>query len=80
MKWEGMREAAVLQGMGQILLEERNVDRAMACLLTALKIQQETLGEKHSEQAETLYMIGRILHDREEFVDSLEIYNRAVNL
>ena len=73
-------EAAVILGMGKILFEERNLDRAMACFLAALKIQQETLREKHSEHAETLYMVGRILHDREEYVDALEMYNRAVKI
>ena len=66
--------------MDQVLFEERNLERSMDCLLTALKNKQEAFGEKHSEEAETLYTIGRTLQNIEEFVDVLERYNISLNI
>eukprot|EP00568_Trieres_chinensis_P009199 CAMPEP_0183305910 /NCGR_PEP_ID=MMETSP0160_2-20130417/10500_1 /TAXON_ID=2839 ORGANISM="Odontella Sinensis, Strain Grunow 1884" /NCGR_SAMPLE_ID=MMETSP0160_2 /ASSEMBLY_ACC=CAM_ASM_000250 /LENGTH=511 /DNA_ID=CAMNT_0025469187 /DNA_START=20 /DNA_END=1555 /DNA_ORIENTATION=- len=73
-------QAAISHGMGQILFEKRNLHGAMENLLAALTLRKKLFGEKHSDVADTLYIIGRILHDREEYADAIGVYEKVLDI
>ena len=57
--------AAEFHGTRQALFEQGKLDKAVIPFLADLDIRRFVFGEIHPEVADTLYSIGRVLHDRE---------------
>ena len=72
--------AAAFHGTGQALFEQGKLDKAMIPFLAALDIRRFVFGEIHPEVADTLYSIGCVLHDREEYGDALEVYLKTARI
>jgi len=80
--------ATVLEKKGKVLFDQRKVQNAMLSYLASLRIYQhhrKVVKAKHVniyrlEQSRVLYLIGRTLHDREEYADALNMYEKALNL
>lgn len=51
---------------------------ALRPLVRALYLRSVLHGDAHPRTAETMYLLGRLLHDREEYVDALGMYERAM--
>eukprot|EP00566_Odontella_aurita_P014616 CAMPEP_0113553584 /NCGR_PEP_ID=MMETSP0015_2-20120614/15694_1 /TAXON_ID=2838 /ORGANISM="Odontella" /LENGTH=537 /DNA_ID=CAMNT_0000454669 /DNA_START=28 /DNA_END=1641 /DNA_ORIENTATION=+ /assembly_acc=CAM_ASM_000160 len=49
-------------------------------LARALYLQSTLLGESHPAAARTAYLLGRVLHDREEYGDAGGMYERAMTV
>lgn len=69
-----------LHKRGCDLIEQGNLESAMKVLRKALQIRSSIYGEEHINIATTLYNIGRIYHDREEYSFALTIYQKALQM
>uniref|UniRef100_A0A6U6DQI2 MalT-like TPR region domain-containing protein n=1 Tax=Odontella aurita TaxID=265563 RepID=A0A6U6DQI2_9STRA len=70
--------ASALHGIGECLLIQRKSHECEPYLLGALTIRRDILGEMHEDVADNLYLIGRALQRREEYVDAISCYEKAL--
>lgn len=72
------RVATALQNLSMVHQRAGNLEDALDCIETAIKIRKKMLGRYHLKVAEALAEMGIILMAKEEYEDSLEIMNEAL--
>jgi len=76
-----LHRATILHDLGSLDFDCRRLHVAMKHLLEALSIKQTILGQDpNRDLAQILYSIGRLLHDREEFVDAVYVYEWTLSI
>lgn len=72
--------ASALHQIGNILLNEEELDEAMDYFLRALQIRKEIFGPCSIHAARTLYSIGCVYFKQENFVDALDAHNNSLHV
>ncbi|KAL7468392.1 hypothetical protein ACHAXS_008609 [Conticribra weissflogii] len=75
---------ALLERRGAVLFEQRKLQCSMLSYLACLKIleHQQATGSNvfnKADLARVLYGIARVLHDKEDYLDALHMYQRALS-
>jgi len=70
--------AAILEKKGSVQFEQKIYQSALMSYLASWKVYQHA--GKTLDESRLLYVIGRTLHDKEEFADALSMYYKSIAL
>lgn len=72
--------AAKLHDKGIQFIEEGNAHKAITLLRQSFQIRSCIYGLYHEDIAASLYNLGRVYHDREDYTTALHLYNRVLDI
>jgi tetratricopeptide (TPR) repeat protein len=72
--------ASTLDQIGQLMLKQGKLDKALAVLQDSVRIRSEVVGEDHYELAYSLYNMGRIYTAKRNYTDALRSFKDSMRI